>query len=91
LAAAVISIARPVAPICRIWSKKLRTECDPSVSCSPYLGSPIAWSIFTFDQSASSSSATTSGRAVRLPQPISDRCATIVMVPSPAIARKMSG
>ena len=84
-AAAPISMARPVAPTWRIRSKLLRTECEPSVSWSPYFGSPIACSIFTLDQSASSSSATTSGRAVRLPQPISDRCATIVTVPSDAI------
>src|SRR5208283_2377628 len=67
-------MTRPVAPTCRIKSKLLRTECEPSVSCSPYFGSPIACSILTYDQSASSSSATTRGRAVRLPHPISERC-----------------
>src|SRR5208337_3803851 len=84
-AAAVISITRPVAPTWRIKSKLLRTECDPSVSWLPYFGSPIACSIFTLDQSASSSSATTSGKAVRLPHPISERWATTVTVPSEAI------
>ena len=38
----MISIARAVAPVIRIWSKKLRTECEPSMSWSPYFLSPIA-------------------------------------------------
>ena len=48
----------------------------------PYLTSPIACTILTRLQSASSSSATIMGRHVRAPVPISDRCATIFTSPA---------
>ena len=55
---------------------------EPSVSWLPYLvSSPGAWTILTLDQSASISSATTIGRLVREPVPISERWVTMVTVP----------
>src|SRR5713226_146541 len=61
---------RAAAPASRITSRKLRTECDPSVFWSPYRSAPMACSIFTRFQSASSSSAATRGREVRMTVPI---------------------
>jgi hypothetical protein len=58
----------------------------------PYLiSSPGAWTIFTRAQSASISSAITIGRLVREPVPISERCATMVTVPSGAIETNTCG
>src|SRR5207237_1637827 len=82
LAAAVSSIWRAAAPISRMGCKKWRRLREPSVFCPPYVASsPRAWAILTRDQSASSSSATAIGSAVRTPWPISDRCATMVTRP----------
>ena len=65
---------------------------EPSVSWLPYFGSsPGAWTIFTRLQSASSSSASTIGRLVREPVPISERWATMVTVPSGAIETNTCG
>src|SRR5437899_1231483 len=82
LAAAVSSIWRAAAPISRMGGRKWRRLREPSVFCPPYVASsPRAWAILTRDQSASSSSATAIGSAVRTPWPISDRCATMVTRP----------
>src|SRR2546425_3200298 len=82
LAAAVSSIWRAAAPISRMGCRKWRRLREPSVFCPPYVASsPRAWAILTRDQSASSSSATAIGSAVRTPWPISDRCATMVTSP----------
>jgi len=62
-----------------------------SVFWSPYRLSPMACWILTRFQSASNSSATTSGRVVRLVVPISERLAMIHTVPSGSIPRKMLG
>ena len=65
---------------------------DPSVSWLPNLtSSPCACWMRTRDQSASISSATIIGRLVRTPVPISARCATIVTMPSGAIATNTRG
>ncbi len=76
-------------PIGWMWWRMLR---EPSVSWLPYFGSsPGAWTIFTRAQSASISSASTIGRLVREPVPISERCATMVTVPSGSIETNTSG
>ena len=65
---------------------------EPSVSWLPYLASsPGAWTIRTFAQSAPISSATIIGRPVRTPVPISERCATMVTMPSGATETKTRG
>src|SRR5260221_1798766 len=51
----------------------------------------MACTTFTRFQSASSSSATTSGSPVRIPVPISDRWARITTDPSPLTVRKTLG
>src|SRR5580692_8922862 len=79
-AAARTSINRAVAPASRSGRKKLTTECEPSVSWSPYFSAPIACTTFTRAQSASNSSATMRGNEVRTPFPISERCATTYAV-----------
>ena len=57
------------------------------MSWLPYSGSsPGACTTLTRDQSASISSATTSGRLVRMPVPISERCVMMVTAPSGAMA-----
>jgi len=62
------------------------------VSWLPYFGSsPTAWTIFTLSQSASISSAITIGMLVRDPVPISERWATMVTVPSAAMATNTCG
>ena len=86
-AAARTSINRAVAPASRSGTKKLTTECEPSVSWSPYFSLPIACTTFTRAQSASNSSATIRGKDVRTPFPISERCATMYAVPSVSIAK----
>ncbi len=57
-------------------------DSEPSVSWLPYFASPMACSIFTRAQSASSSSATIIGKDVRMPVPISERCAMMITRPS---------
>ena len=65
---------------------------EPSVSWLPYFtSSPGAWTILTRAQSASISSAMTIGRLVRAPVPISERCATMVTVPSGPIETNTCG
>ena len=78
---------RAVAPACRKVSKKSQIDREPSVSWLPYRASPIACSIRTRLQSASSSSAATRGSDVRIPVPISDRCVTMKTVPSASMPR----
>src|SRR5271168_3971900 len=91
-AAAASSIMRAAAPTWRIGMKKCRVEREPSVSWLPYFtSSPVACWTLTFDQSASSSSATINGMPVRTPCPISERWQTIVTVPSGAIDTKARG
>ena len=69
-----------------------RMLCEPSVFWSPYFfSSPSPWTIFTRDQSASSSSATIIVVLVRMPWPISDRCATMLTSPLGSIDRKTFG
>src|SRR5438067_2476117 len=50
LAAARTSISLAVAPASRKGTKKLTTECEPSVSWSPYFSSPVACTTFTRDE-----------------------------------------
>ena len=65
---------------------------EPSVSWLPYFGSsPSVVTIFTFDQSASISSATTIGKLVETPVPISARCDMIVTMPSLSMAMNTFG
>src|SRR2546422_1105720 len=72
--------------------KKWRRLREPSVFCPPYVASsPRAWAILTRDQSASSSSATAIGSAVRTPCPISERCATMVTRPVWSMATNAVG
>src|ERR1700688_62576 len=49
-AAARTSINRAVAPASRNGTKKLTTECEPSVSWSPYFSSPVACTTLTRPQ-----------------------------------------
>ncbi len=65
---------------------------EPSVFWLPYFfSSPGDCTTLTRDQSASSSSATTIGRLVFEPVPISARCATIVTSPLGSIETKTCG
>ena len=59
--------------------------------CRSVFSSPGACTTRTRDQSASISSATTSGRLVRTPVPISARCATMVTRPYGSMATKTCG
>src|ERR1700757_3921996 len=71
---------------------KWRMLREPSVFWLPYFfSSPGDCTTRTRDQSASSSSATTIGRLVRAPVPISARCATIVTRPLGSIETKTCG
>ncbi len=71
---------------------KCRMLREPSVSWLPYFSSfPGACATRTRDQSASSSSATTIGKLVREPVPISERCATMVTMPFGSIEMKTWG
>ena len=78
-AAAAISISRAVAPALRKYSCELRMVRLPTVAMSPYarlvrrFSCAVAYSMRTFFQSASNSSATNMGAEVRLPWPISVR------------------
>ena len=64
---------------------------EPSVFWSPYFASPCACSTRTVCQSASSSSASTIARLVRMPVPISERDTTIVTCPVDAMATNRFG
>src|SRR5215831_54969 len=91
-AAAVSSICRMAAPHSRIGWMKWRTLREPSVFWLPYFfSSPGDCTTLTRDQSASSSSAMTIGRLVRIPVPISARCATIVTSPLGSIETNTCG
>src|SRR5439155_1546501 len=90
-AAAVSSICRAVAPATRIGPKNCQVLRDPSVFWSPYFGSPCPWMTLTRLQSASSSSASTNGKSVLMPVPISERLATMVTRPMSSIETKTLG
>src|SRR5437870_991429 len=88
LAAAWISIARAVAPPLRTYSWDVRMPRLPPVENSPHtrlratLWPGVGYSVVTFDQSHSSSSATICARPVSVPCPISDRAIRITTVSS---------
>src|SRR4030081_3586615 len=85
-------MVRAEAPQRRTDKKKWRLLREPSVSWLPKRSwSPVACRTRTRCQSASSSSATTIGRLVRTPCPISWRWQVIVTVPSSPIATNTSG
>ena len=91
-AAACSSIMRIAAPHWRIGCTKCRVLREPSVSWLPYFfSSPGACCTRTCDQSASISSATTMGRLVRTPVPISERLVMMVTRPDGSIATKTCG
>ena len=79
LAAAWTSIMRAAAPPLRTYSCDSRMPRLPPVENSPHarlrltLSPGVGYSMFTFDQSHSSSSATSCARPVIVPCPISER------------------
>src|SRR5262249_19390001 len=79
LAAAWISIMRAAAPPLRTYSCEERMPRLPPVEKSPHtrlrltLSPGVGYSVVTFDQSASSSSATSWASPVMVPWPISER------------------
>src|SRR5580692_5639726 len=85
-AAAWISIARAVAPPLRTYSCEVRMPRLPPVEKSPQarlratLCPGVGYSVVTFDQSHSSSSATSWARPVSVPGPISDRAMRMTTV-----------
>src|SRR6267154_6388257 len=88
LAAAWISITRAVAPPLRTYSCEPRMPRLPPVEKSPQarlratLWPGVGNSVTTFDQSHSSSSATSWARPVRVPWPISERAMRMTTVSS---------
>ena len=88
LAAAWISMVRAAAPPCRTYSCDMRMPRLPPVEKSPHtrlratLCPGVGYSVVTFDQSHSSSSATIWARPVRVPWPISERAIRITTVSS---------
>src|ERR1700736_387961 len=88
LAAAWTSIMRAVAPPLRTYSCEVRMPRLPPVEKSPQarlratLWPGVGYSVVTFDQSHSSSSATSWARPVRVPWPISERAMRITTVSS---------
>ena len=88
LAAAWISITRAVAPPLRTYSCEVRMPRLPPVEKSPHarlratLWPGVGYSVVTFDQSHSSSSATSWARPVSEPWPISERAMRITTVSS---------
>src|SRR6202022_4677726 len=88
LAAAWISIMRAVAPPLRTYSWLVRMPRLPPVEKSPQarlratLWPGVGYSVVTFDQSHSSSSATSWASPVRVPWPISDRATRMTTVSS---------
>ena len=90
-AAAATSIWRMVAPATRRRECVSRTDPLPPVPWLPSCGSYAGASGRTFDQSASSSSATNSASAVRTPWPISDFGIVTCTVSSGAMRMKMFG
>ena len=95
-AAAESSIARAVAPTVRICIYEFETEDEPPVICMPNMvcancGAAGAISARTFDQSQSSSSATSMGSDVITPWPNS-RCLTCTVTePSRAMRKNAFG
>ena len=96
-AAAVISIARAVAPDSRSVFHMPRTLLLPAVNCwppklgLPYFASAGAHSVLILFQSMSSSSATSIGIDVITPWPISSMVSVIVTVSSAAIFTQTFG
>src|SRR2546422_8717261 len=90
-AAALISISRPAAPALRRGSHPDRVLRLPTVTWSPYAGSASACITRTRRQSASSSSATIIGMAVRTPCPNSERPVQMVTGPSGEISSQALG
>src|ERR1700710_2869138 len=88
LAAACTSIMRAVAPPLRTYSWEVRMPRLPPVEKSPQarlratLWPGVGYSVVTFDQSHSSSSATSWARPVRVPWPISERAMRMTTVSS---------
>src|SRR5262245_38714389 len=88
LAAAWTSISRAAAPPCRTYSCEVRMPRLPPVEKSPQarlratLCPGVGYSVVTFDQSHSSSSATSWARPVRVPWPISERAMRMTVVSS---------
>src|SRR5262249_49109445 len=88
LAAACLSISRAAAPPLRTYSCEVRMPRLPPVEKSPQarlratLWPGVGYSVVTFDQSHSSSSATSWARPVRVPCPISERAMRITVVSS---------
>src|SRR5882724_12470359 len=88
LAAASISITRAVAPALRTYSWDARMPTLPPVEKLPQtrlratFWPGVGYSVITFDQSHSSSSATSWARPVKVPWPISDRAIRITTVSS---------
>src|SRR5262245_39042370 len=87
-AAACTSITRAVAPPCRTYWCESRIPRLPPVEKSPHtrlrltLMPGVGYSVVTFDQSHSSSSATIWARPVSVPCPISERAIRITTVSS---------
>src|SRR5262249_24012550 len=87
-AAAWISMMRAVAPPLRTYSCELRIPRLPPVPKSPHtrwrltLAPGVGYSVLTFAQSHSSSSATSWARPVSVPCPISERATRITTVSS---------
>ena len=96
-AAAVISMARAVAPDSRSVFHMPRTLLLPAVSCCPpklglpYFGSAGAHSVLILFQSMSSSSATSIGIDVITPCPISSMVSVIVTLSSAPIFTQTFG
>src|SRR3954454_824439 len=88
LAAGWISMLRAVAPPLRTYSWEVRMPRLPPVEKSPQarlratLCPGVGYSVVTFDQSHSSSSATSWARPVRVPCPISERAMRMTTVSS---------
>src|SRR3954463_8500112 len=88
LAAAWISMVRAVAPPLRTYSWEVRMPRLPPVENSPHtrlratLWPGVGYSVVTFDQSQSSSSATSWARPVSVPWPISERAIRMTTVSS---------
>lgn len=91
LAAAAMSIMRAAAPPLRTYSCEERIPRLPPVLKSPHgflramLWPGVGYSVVTFDQSHSSSSATICARPVSVPCPISERAIRMMTVSSGSI------
>src|ERR1700687_5424893 len=95
-AAAWISIMRAVAPPLRTYSCEALVRRLPQVEKSPQarlratLWPGVGYSVVTFDQSHSSSSATSWARPVSVPWPISERAMRMTTVSSGLITTQAS-